>query len=303
LAYWGQLEELRMIDLHCHMLPGIDDGACDINMSLEMAKSSVNDGVTVLACTPHILPGLYNNTGPQIRNALRDLQAALDDKDIPLHLVAGADNHIVPDFVAGLQSGKLLSLGDSRYVLVEPPHRTEPPHLEDFFFNLLVAGYVPILTHPERLRWVPSRYDSIKRLVQAGVWMQITSDSLTGGFGKTAQYWSQRMLDEGCVHILATDAHDCERRRPKLSRGREFAARRVGPEEAEHLVVTRPRGVLENELPSNLPMPVSVDSSRGVTGNDDYQEAADREKGRHVALDGGAPRVRGLVERMRHIFG
>src|SRR6202158_5232505 len=217
-----------MIDLHCHMLPGIDDGAADLDVSLGMAEASVADGVTVLACTPHILPGLYHNSGPQIRRATQELQNVLDQEGIPLRLVTGADNHVVPDFVAGLQSGRLLSLCDSRYVLVEPPHHTEPPQLEDFFFNLLVAGFVPILTHPERLTWVPSRYGTIQRLVQAGVWMQITSGSLTGAFGRTAQYWAERMLDEGCVHILATDAHDTKRRPPRLSRGRDLAAKRVG---------------------------------------------------------------------------
>jgi protein-tyrosine phosphatase len=297
-----------MIDLHSHILPGIDDGAADLGVALEMAEAWVADGVSVLACTPHILPGLYHNTGPQIRRATQELQNALDQEGIPLRLVTGADNHVVPDFVAGLQSGRLLSLCDSRYVLVEPPHHTEPPRLEDLFFSLLVAGYVPILTHPERLTWVPSRHDSIQRLIQAGVWMQITSGSLTGAFGRTAQYWAERMLEEGCVHILATDAHDCERRPPKLSRGRDFAARRVGAQEAEHLVLTRPRGVIANELPSNLPMPASVDASMRGTGDveADLRNGANRQKdgrGRTGSSQDRSGGVRGLVGRLRHFLG
>jgi protein-tyrosine phosphatase len=296
-----------MIDLHCHMLPGIDDGAATLDVSLGMAEASVKDGVTVLACTPHILPGLYHNTGPQIRRAIHELQKALDQEGIPLRLVTGADNHVVPDFVAGLQSGRLLSLCDSRYVLVEPPHHTEPPQLEDFFFNLLVAGFVPILTHPERLSWVPSRYETIQRLVQAGVWMQITSGSVTGAFGRTAQYWAERMLEEGCVHILATDAHDCEKRPPKLSRGRDFAAKRVGAEEAEHLVLTRPRGIIANELPSNLPMPASADGSNLGAGDAeaDLRDGAYREKGARgrAGSQDRSGGVRGLVGRLRHFLG
>jgi protein-tyrosine phosphatase len=297
-----------MIDLHCHMLPGIDDGAADLDVSLGMAEASVADGVSVLACTPHILPGLYHNSGPQIRRATQELQNALDQEGIPLRLVTGADNHVVPDFVAGLQSGRLLTLCDSRYVLVEPPHHTEPPQMEAFFFNLLVAGYVPILTHPERLTWVPARYESIRRLVQGGVWMQITSGSLTGAFGRTAQYWAERMLDEGCVHILATDSHDCEKRPPRLSRGRDFAAARVGAEEAEHLVLTRPRGVIANELPSNLPMPASVDASQWGVGdveaelrNGAYKARGGRE--RSGSSQDRSVGVRGFVGRLRHLFG
>ena len=241
-----------VIDLHCHILPGLDDGASDLTMSLDMASAMVAQGVTDVACTPHILPGLYHNSGPAIRQATRQLQEVLDREGIPLRLVTGADVHMAPDFVAGLRSGRLLSIADSRYVLVEPPHHTAPPQLEDFFFNLVVAGYVPILTHPERLSWVPSRYEIIKRLVRAGVWMQITAGSFAGAFGRNALYWAERMLDEGCVHLIATDAHDAERRPPDLAAGREFVAKRVGAEEAQRLVLTRPAGILKDRIAFEL---------------------------------------------------
>jgi protein-tyrosine phosphatase len=175
------------------------------------------------------------------------LQRVLDEQGIPLELVPGADNHMAPTFVADLKSGKLLSLADSRYVLVEPTHHVAPVRLEEFFFDVLVSGYVPILTHPERLSWIKPHYAAIQRLIRAGVWMQITAGSLAGAFGRSARYWSERMLDEGGVHIIATDAHDLARRSPNLSEGRELAAKRVGDEEAWHLVVGRPRGVIANE--------------------------------------------------------
>jgi protein-tyrosine phosphatase len=244
-----------MIDLHCHILPGIDDGAADLSVSLAMARAFVADGVSVVACTPHILPGLYHNSGPQIRQAAAQLQQILIDEGIPLSLVTGADNHIVPSFVAELRSGHLLSLADSRYVLVEPPHHTAPPRLEDLFFAILLAGYVPILTHPERLSWINSHYKVIQRLAQAGVWIQLTAGSLTGAFGRNARYWAERLLDEGCVNLLATDAHDVNRRPPNLSLGREAASNRVGSDEAGHMVVTRPLGILRNDPPSNLLRP------------------------------------------------
>jgi protein-tyrosine phosphatase len=163
-----------------------------------------------------------------------------------------------PDFITGLRSGRLLAIGDSRYVLVEPPHHTAPPQLESFFFNMVVAGYVPILTHPERLSWVPARYEMIGRLARAGVWMQVTSASFAGAFGRHSRYWAERMLDEGCVHVIATDAHDAERRPPDLARGRDCVARRVGADEAQRLVLTRPLGILNDQAPSNLPPPLGV---------------------------------------------
>src|SRR5262245_38780254 len=244
-----------MIDLHCHILPGLDDGAADLSVSIEMAKAFVADGVSVVACTSHILPGLYQNSGPQLRQATADLQQVLDREGIPLKLVTGADNHITQNFVAELRSGHLLPLADSRYVLVEPPHHVAPPRLEEFFFGLLLGGYIPVLTHPERLSWISSHYELLKNLVRAGVWLQITAGSLAGNFGRNARYWCGRMLDEGCVHLIATDAHDVSRRPPNLSEGRKLAAKHVGEVEAQHLVVTRPEGVLRNDLPSNLPPP------------------------------------------------
>lgn len=244
-----------MIDLHCHILPGIDDGPGNLAGSLAMARSSVSDGVRALACTPHILPGLYYNTAVEIRKSTQQLQDVLDREGISLRLVAGADIHVMPDLVAGLRSGRLPSLGDTRYVLVEPPHHVAPKRLEHLFIDILEAGYVPILTHPERLSWIRSQYKMIERLVAAGVWMQITAGSLSGAFGSGPQYWAERMLNEGRVHILATDAHDIGRRRPELSKGRELAVKWVGSAEAEHLVFTRPNGILADFCPSCLPLP------------------------------------------------
>ena len=284
-----------MIDVHCHILPGIDDGAADYSVSLTMAQAFAAQGVSVVACTPHILPGLYHNTGPDIRVRVDELQRLLDEYGIPLQLVTGADVHITPDFVAGLRSGRLLSISDLRYVLVEPPHHTAPPQLEEFFFNLLVAGYVPVLTHPERLSWVPARYGVIKRLAEQGVWMQVTAGSLAGAFGRGPLYWAERMLGEGFVHVLATDAHDAEHRPPDLDRGRALAEKRVGVDEAENLVVTRPLGIVKDTPPSELPMPGGV--ADGEAGN---RVETDSE-GRPHGSSGG--HVRGLSGRLRQFFG
>ena len=166
----------------------------------------------------------------------------------------------------GLREGRLLTLGNSRYVLIEPPHHVYPDRMADALFNLMVAGYVPILTHPERLAWIDTHYSEVLRLFNGGVWMQITAASLLGRFGKRALYWSERMLDEGRVHILASDAHDVTKRPVSLRAGRDAAALRVGEEEAEHMVSTRPRGILANELPSALPMPLAIVQDGGSNG-------------------------------------
>jgi protein-tyrosine phosphatase len=257
-----------MIDLHSHLLPGLDDGASDESAALQMARAFVADGIEVVACTPHILPGLYLNSGPAIRAAVAQMQAQLDRAEIPLRLVTGADNHIIPDFVAKLRSGHLLSLNDTRYVLVEPPHHVAPARMEELFFSILVAGFVPVLTHPERLTWIRHSYPMIERLAQSGTFLQITAGSLTGRFGREPRYWAERLLDEGLVHILATDAHDVRRRPPDLARGRASAAERVGEDEAHNLVFVRPMGMLSNRAPADLPAP-----ARGRSGGHDETSA------------------------------
>ena len=247
-----------MIDLHSHILPGLDDGSPDLSTSLDMARAAAADGVMYLACTPHILPGLYHNTGEGIRAAVLGLQNALDAAAIPLRLVVGADAHIGPDMVDGLRQGRILSINDSRYVLVEPPHHVMPARLTELFFTLSVAGYVPILTHPERLSWIKGHYDTIVKLIDAGAWMQITAGSLVGAFGRSPLYWAERMLDEGRAHIIASDAHDLVRRPPLMRAGFEAAAKRVGDREAETLVWSRPWGILSNDAPFNMPAPVGA---------------------------------------------
>lgn len=295
-----------MIDLHCHILPGLDDGAADLATALDMARACVRDGVQVVVCTPHILPGLYHNTGSDIRQATGRMQQALDAEGIPLTLVTGADVHVAPDLVGGLRSGRLLSIADSRYVLIEPPHHVAPIRLEDAFFELLLAGYVPVLTHPERLSWISKQYPLIQRLTRSGVWMQITAGSLAGAFGREARYWSERMLDEGCVHVLATDAHGVDRRPPDLGRGRELAARRIGEAGALDLVWTRPGGVLANAPPTELPAPVPAGSNIGGTHVDAGGSSRDEqmERGRGRALGGRrADGMRGIAGRLRRILG
>lgn len=231
-----------------------------------------------------------HNTGPQIRSAVVELQNQISQAGIPLRLVTGADNHIVPGFVAALRDGRLLSLGDTNYVLVEPPHHVAPARMEDMFFELLLAGYVPILTHPERLTWIEKQYDRILTLATRGVWMQVTSGSLRGAFGRRPKYWAERMIGDGLVHLLASDAHNTSSRRPDLWEGYQAAERLVGKEEAWHLVATRPWGILKNIKPTEQP------ALPNVTGQ---VQSGDRNA--QVGGTGGGSGLT-LAQRVRQLF-
>jgi protein-tyrosine phosphatase len=244
-----------MIDLHCHILPGIDDGPGHLDVSLAMARCAVQDGITFIACTPHIYPGLYENHRAGIEAAVAAFRAELAQAGIALQLGTGADTHLAPDLLAGIRGGRVPTLCGSRYLLLEPPHHVAPPRFDEAMFHLMAAGYVPIITHPERLSWIETHYPVFAGLVKGGAWMQLTAGSLTGRFGKRPRYWAERMLDEGLVHVVATDSHHIDKRPPLLAEGRDAAARRVGDAEATHLVLTRPQGVLEDRAPGQLPPP------------------------------------------------
>lgn len=244
-----------MIDLHCHILPGIDDGAPDLATSLAMARLAVADGITTIACTPHIYPGLYENTAAGIRAAIKALQAELDNAGIALRLVEGADVHLAPDLLENLRADLIPTLNGSRYLLLEPPHHVAPPRFEEQVFKLLSHGYVPLITHPERLTWIEDNYPIFLRVAKAGAWLQITAGALTGRFGKRPRYWAQKLIDEGPVHIIASDAHSVHRRPPLLAEAQALAARQVGAAEAWAMVRDRPRALIENVAADRLQPP------------------------------------------------
>ena len=242
-----------MIDIHCHILPGLDDGAESLDVSIAMAEMAVADGVTHMVCTPHITPGVYHNTAAGIAAQVAHLQGELDLRGIPLRLAVGADIHISPTLLADLDSGVAPTLAGSRAMLFEPPHHVLPPRMDQAVARLIAAGYVPVITHPERLSWIEHRYDLVLALSDMGAPLQLTAGSITGAFGKRPQYWAERMLDEGRADIIASDAHNTRARSPRLSHARDLAAARLGEAEAENLVLWRPAALLNGEsLPDRV---------------------------------------------------
>ncbi len=252
-----------MIDLHSHILPGIDDGSKNLEMSLAMARMAVDDGIKVMACTPHIYPGLYMNDAAGIAAARDALQASLDEHGIPLKLTTGADVHLVPGLLDRLRAGTVPCLHNTRYLLLEPSHHVAPPRFAESVFQLVAAGYVPVITHPERLTWVEDHFQVFVDLTKQGAWMQITAGALTGAFGPRAKYWGERFLGEGLTHILATDAHSTGRRAPLLSQARAIAERMLGPEEALLLVEGRQTALMNDASPANVPPLPARKASKG----------------------------------------
>jgi protein-tyrosine phosphatase len=242
-----------VIDLHSHILPCIDDGSKSLEMSLEMARIAVSDGIRIMACTPHIYPGLYLNDTAGITAARDALQNALNVYGIPLQLTTGADVHLVPGLLQGLRAGVVPTLHKTRYLLLEPSHHVAPPRFAESVFQLVASGYVPVITHPERLTWIEDHYQVFANLTRQGAWIQVTAGALTGQFGSQAKYWAERLLGDGLTHILATDAHSSSRRIPVLSEAKAIAERMLGSEEAQLLVEGRQTALLDDLPPSRVP--------------------------------------------------
>lgn len=236
-----------MIDLHSHILHAIDDGATSIEVALDMARQAAEDGVEVMACTPHFLPGVYDPDPAHILRQVDELNDRLIQARIDLAVVSGCEAHLRPDMVRRLKAGQILTLHGGRHVLVEMPPTTLPPNMDRFFRDLIAAGYKPIMAHVERYRWTERSMPFIENMVLAGVLMQVTAGSFFGDYGRSATELSTRLLDMGLVHIVASDAHDVIRRPPGLSKAQTFVQRARGVEEADMIFRRRPELILLGE--------------------------------------------------------
>ncbi len=199
-----------------------------------------------MACTPHIFPGLWENDVSTIACAVEALQLALDASGVQLRLCMGADIHIFPGLRAALEEGSVPTLNRSRYFLLEVPRHIPVPRIESTVADIVEAGFVPILTHPERLDFLDSHCDMVGKLWAAGCLMQITAGSVLGHFGLRARDRSMQLLDEGRVDIVASDTHNCTSRAPSLAAARDLIAQRIGAAEADAMVSSRPSAVLHD---------------------------------------------------------
>ncbi|MEZ6089125.1 MAG: CpsB/CapC family capsule biosynthesis tyrosine phosphatase [Pirellulaceae bacterium] len=245
--------ELAFIDIHCHLLPGIDDGARDWDESLAMARIAVQDGIRCAVLTPHQLGQYSLTTGVEIRNLTNEFQQRLIEQDIPLAVRPGADVRIDLDMIQRLASGDCVSLADQRkHVLLELPHELYLP-LEPVLTNLKKLGMTGILSHPERNEGILKRPELIPPLVEAGCLMQITADSLTGVFGAAPKKMSEWLLENGLVHFIASDAHGTRRRKPLMRRSFERACELVGERYAEAICCRNPMAVVKGQQLPQLP--------------------------------------------------
>ena len=258
--------DLPFVDIHCHLLPGIDDGAESWDTTLAMARQAVEDGIQTVVVTPHQLGNYSSNRGDMIRSLVGETRKFLAQHQIPLRIEPGADVRIEPEMIAGLQSGEIVSLADLRkHVLLELPHELYFS-IDRVLDQLNRDGMTGILSHPERNKGILERPEVVEPLVRRGCLMQITAASLIGTFGSDCQRMSEWLLKQGLVHFISTDAHSTGSRRPNLSRAFAVAAEIAGVEIALDLCCRNPACVADGEEVQPLIRPINK-SSKGLFGS------------------------------------
>jgi protein-tyrosine phosphatase len=208
-----------VIDLHCHLLPGIDDGPGTMEESLVMARAFVDAGTTRVAVTPHVSWDYPHVTPELITTGVRGLRDALDAAGVPLEIVPGAEIALSRAGDLEAETLRSLTLGDGPWLLVEPPFSPSIAGIEAVIDSLLLGGHRLLLAHPERSPSLAREPERLRPYVDAGMLCQITTSSLTGDFGRTVQKAARQMIDGGLAHVLASDAHNVTRRPPGLGAG------------------------------------------------------------------------------------
>jgi protein-tyrosine phosphatase len=250
-----------MYDLHAHILDGIDDGARDLLESLDIARNAVAGGVVGMVATPHSAELLlFDLTAAVVRERVEELQGHLRSHGIGLTVYPGAEIFAEYDTVAKIKDGRLGTINNTRYVLLEPPFASLPVFFEQVLFDLQTSGYLPVLAHPERNAAVIRDPTLLYGWARRGILTQLSATSLLGGYGTRVRELARQLVQRRWVHLLASDAHNTRTRPPGLTLVFAELERLVGEEEARRLTIHVPEAILAGRVPA-LPAPEEPDTA------------------------------------------
>jgi len=245
-----------MIDLHTHVIPGVDDGVESDDQALAFARIAVEDGVRTVVATPHCNEGSWFNDRRTVLAGVERLRALFLRERIPLAVEPGAEVRLCPDLVERVGDGRAPTLGDNgKALLLELSLTQHPVGLDNVVFQLRLAGIEVVFAHPERIRHFQNDVGRYEELIRLGAYGQITAGSVLGVFGNAVREFSEELLRKGLVHVLASDAHDLGARAPRLSEARAAVARLIGDEAAAAMCEGAPRALLDGRAPQVLHLP------------------------------------------------
>jgi len=255
-----------MIDIHHHLLPGLDDGSPDLETSLAMARMAASDGLTHVICTPHA-SSRYAFSTALVEEKLSTLRAALASESIPLTLATGCDFHLGYDNIKdAIAHPRKYSLNSTDYLLIELPDYGLSTILEEIFYQLRLAGLTLILTHPERNPTLQRDHARLAAWLREGMLVQITTSSILGKMGETARKMSHTLLANRWVHFLATDAHNLTTRPPHMAEARDLVAARYGASYANRLCTENPTAVFAGQSLPEQGEPLHLYDDAELTG-------------------------------------
>lgn len=217
-----------MIDIHSHILPGVDDGAQTEEDSLLMARAAVQDGITTIVATPHHRNGKYDNERENILKWVETLGHLFEKEGIPLTVLPGQETRINGDMIEELEERIILPINDTKYVFVEFPSANVPRYASQMLFDIQVAGYIPIIVHPERNQELIEHPARLYEFVKKGALTQVTAASVVGKFGKNIQKFSQQLIESNLTHFIASDAHNTTSRGFVMSEALEAIQKQYG---------------------------------------------------------------------------
>jgi protein-tyrosine phosphatase len=233
-----------MVDIHSHIVYGVDDGAKTIETSLAMLEIAANAGTTDIVATPHS-DNRFQYDLPLIRERIAEMQAAMGDR-IRIH--RGCDFHLHFDNIRNCESDReRFTINGERYLMVEFGEASIPKSIPLVFQDMLRRDITPVITHPERNALLMARFNDLVEWVRFGCLIQVTAQSFTGRFGKSAEEGCKRLMRQKLVHFVASDAHDTEWRTPDMREARQHVASEYGEDVAERLFNTHPRMALTGE--------------------------------------------------------
>ncbi len=238
-----------MFDIHCHILPGIDDGSGNLSDSVEMAQLAAESGTSGIIATPHCnIPGMFDNHwNKEMHGKLESLRKVLKEKGVPIEIYSGQEVFLSRDFETHLEQKKFITLNNSQYMLTELDFRIDEQTALSRLGKLASYGYVPILAHPERYGFVIENPSVIKKLRSSGIFIQLNRGSITGEFGPRAKQTADMILNGKLADFVASDAHSQYSRTPNLADIYEHICENIAYDYADILLKTNPVKVLNNE--------------------------------------------------------
>lgn len=252
-----------MIDIHTHILPGVDDGAKTIEQSLFMVEQAEKTKITTICATPHILHQITPQLEEKIHHSFDLLKTKIAESGNKVKIVLGSEIYVREDMDT-LKEFDFFTLNNTgRYLLMELPWGQFPPHVDQIVFELQLEGRVPIIAHPERSIITKKQLVNVENLVQKGALMQINAGSLLGFFGRKIKRMAEELLRQNLVHFLASDAHDhLSFPLEILPQAFTCASKIIGREKAEKLVVSNPRQVIQGKKLTGLNMPLLFENDK-----------------------------------------